>query len=213
MTALQSNQARTARWLVFWVGIGTTLLAAAAGQLAPTALAGAGPPPPPASPIFASVGDSGSYVAVNDGSFAPVANNPLDSPWALTGGASLANDSVPSGTMGSSNTVLSLPSGSSATSGCTTAPFITSIVRFFVKNTESASGQLHVQILVNGGKNGVLDGGTISAGPTWQLSPKIVVPWPNPLQGAVQLQVVLTPVGTGASFRVDDVYLNSFIAR
>src|SRR3954451_20371588 len=93
-----------------------------------------------------------------------------------------------------------------AVSGCTTAPMITSVVRFFVKNTGSASGHLHVEILVNGGKNGILDGGTITATSTWNATGQIVIPWAKPLKGAVQLQLRLTPVEPDASFTVDDVY-------
>jgi hypothetical protein len=111
---------------------------------------------------------------------------------------------------GTTNSALSLPAGSSALSGCTTAPLITSILRFAIKNTGNPNGHLHIEILVNGGKNGILDGGSVTASASWGLTQPILVPWPHPLKGAVQLQVRLTPVEPDASFIVDDVYIDPF---
>jgi hypothetical protein len=67
---------------------------------------------------------------------------------------------------------------------------------------------LHVEVIVNGGKNGVLAGGVIYPAAGWNPTNPINVPWPHPLQGAVQLQVRLTAVGTGAAFQVDGAYLD-----
>ena len=172
------------------------------------------PPPPLSLNAFAPWGDSRSYVPVNDGSFAVGGPAALDSPWTLSGGASVAQDNDPSNLGGPGGFgALSLPSGGTAVSQCTTAPMIKTTVRFFVENTGSPSGLLHVEVLVNGGKNGILDGGTISAGPTWAPSPAIDVPWPKPLNGRVNLQVRLTAEGDGASFEVDDVYLDPCVSR
>jgi hypothetical protein len=186
---------------------------AALGAASPALAAGC-PPPPPNAKAFASWGDSLSYVPVNGGSFAVNGPGAHDSPWTLSGGASIVRDNDPSDLGGPGGFgALSLPSGGSAVSQCTTAPMIKTIVRFFVKNTGSPTGRLHVEVLVNGGKNGVLDGGTITAGPSWAPSPAISVPWPKPLNGAVDLRVRLTAVGTGASFEVDDVYLDPCRSR
>lgn len=172
------------------------------------------PPPPVSSGTFSSFGDSQGYVLANDGSFDPIAAGSKDSAWTLTGGASIVADNSPWNlSHGTTASALSLPAGSSAVSACTTAPMITSIVRFFVKNTGDPNGSLHVQIIVNGGKNGTLDGGTITATNSWAATSPIVLPWANPLKGAVQLQVELTPVGANASFEVDDVYIDPFLSR
>jgi hypothetical protein len=197
----------------------TAAVVAALGAASPALAAPAGPgggcpPPPPNVSAFGQWGDSLSYVPVNDGSFAvggPAAHN---SPWTLSGGASIVRDNDPSNLGGPGGFgALSLSPGASAVSACTTAPMIKTIVRFFVKNTGAPTGLLHVEVLVNDGKNGVLDGGTITAGSTWAPSPAISVPWPKPLKGAVNLRVRLTAVGTGASFEVDDVYLDPCRSR
>jgi hypothetical protein len=181
---------------------------------ASVASAAACPPPPVSSQAFSSFGDGQSYVLANDGTFDPIAHGSQSSPWTLSGGASIVADNDPWNLgHGATGSALSLPAGSSATSGCTTAPMITSIVRFFVKNTGDPNGQLHVQILVNGGKNGTLDGGIISAGSSWAATSSIVLFWANPLKGAVQLQIVLTPIGADASFEVDDVFIDPFLSR
>jgi hypothetical protein len=193
--------------------VAAAAVVAALGTASPALAAGC-PPPPLSSQAFASWGDSRSYVPVNDGSFAAAGPAKLDSPWTLSGGATIVNDNDPSNLGGPGGVgALSLPSGASAVSQCTTAPMIQTTVRFFVKNTGSSSGLLHVEVLVDGGKNGILDGGTITAGSSWEPSPAIAVPWPKPLNGAVNLQVRLTAVGTGASFEVDDVYLDPCRSR
>jgi hypothetical protein len=198
------------------IGSGALLMAVAFAATAtvPTALAANCPPPPTASTAFSAYGDLNSYVLANDGSFDPVASSSKNSPWSLSHGASIVADGNPVNlAQGSTNSALSLPAGSSALSGCTTAPQITSIVRFFVKNTGNPADHLHVEIVVNGGKNGVLDGGTITAGSTWAPTNPILLPWANPLKGAVQLQVRLTPVEADASFEVDDVFIDPFCSR
>lgn len=194
-------------------GIAVAAVTAALG--ARTAAAGSSCPPPPASSAaFAQLGDSSSYVLANDGSFDPISGKSLSSPWTLAGGASIVSDQEPMNLgAGTTTSALALPAGSSATSACTTAPLITSVVRFFVRSTGSPTGHLHIEVLVNGGKNGVLDGGTITAGPGWAPTDPIVISWPHPLKGAVQLQVRLTPVEPDASFVVDDVFIDPFNSR
>jgi hypothetical protein len=185
-----------------------------AGTTATVASAANCPPPPPALTPFNGFGDSASYVLANNGSFDSLSGKSKDSPWTLSGGAALVADGEP-WNLSKSPTIsaLALPPGSSAVSACTTAPLITSVVRFFVKNTGSPTGHLHVEMLVNGGKDGVLDGGTITAGSSWGVTQQIVIPWAHPLKGAVQLQIRLTPVEPDASFVVDDVYIDPFRSR
>jgi len=191
-----------------------TAVVVAATATAPMAAAANCPPPPTASTAWSAYGDTNSYVLANDGTFDPVASSSKDSPWLLSGGASIMNDGDPVNLgHGSTKNALALPPGSAAVSACTTAPQITSIVRFFVKSTGNPTGHLHVEIVVNGGKNGVLDGGTITAGSSWAPTSPIILPWANPLKGAVQLQVRLTPVEPDASFEVDDVFIDPFCSR
>ena len=188
--------------------------AALAATAASPARAASCPPPPTPLQAFAPWADLLSYVPVNGGSFPVNGTTALNQPWTLSSGAALVKDNDPTklGGLGSFG-ALSLPSGGSALSQCTTAPMIWPTVRFFVKNMGSTIGSLHVQVLVNGGKNGILDGGFITAGSSWAPSPAITIPWLSPLSGAVNLQVRLTASGTGAQFEVDDIYLDPCRSR
>lgn len=185
---------------------GVVAAAVLAGSIATPAALGAGCPPPP-TPVhpFQQWSDSNTYVLTSGGSFEQGGPNA----WSLSGGASILPGNEPWYVNSKSDhQSLYLPAGSSATSGCTSAPMINSMVRFFANNVGSASGGLHVEIIVNGGKNGVLDGGLISPAAGWSPTSQINVPWAHPLKGAVQLQVRLTAVGAGAAFDIDDVYLD-----
>jgi len=179
---------------------------------APAAFAANCPPPPAIVHPFLAWGDAGDYVPVTGGSFEH-ANPSLQ--WRLSkSGASIVSDNEPWDVSGSAGGhALSLQADGQATSACTTAPHIASIIRFFVRNTGAETGELHVQLLVDGGKNGILDGGYVTAGSDWQPTDVVYLPWAHPLSGAVDLQVVLTPVGAGASFSVDDVYIDPCVSR
>ena len=185
---------------------GVVAAAVLAGSIAAPAALGAGCPPPP-SPRhpFQPWGDSNTYVLTNGGSFEQGGPDG----WSLSGGAKIVQGNEPWYVNSQSDhQSLYLPAGASATSGCTTAPLINSMVRFFANNVGSASGGIHVEVIVNGGKNGVLDGGVINPAAGWSPTAPDNVPWAHPLKGAVQLQVRLTAVGSGAAFDVDDVYLD-----
>lgn len=164
------------------------------------------PPPPSVVHPFAAWNDTTDYVPATGGTF-----ESTGTAWATTGSASLRSENEPWHVHGTAESrSLVLADGASATSPCTTAPHITSVVRFFARSLTGA-GALHVELLVNGGKNGVLDGGLVSAGNDWQPTGQILLPWAKPLNGAVELQVRLTAVG--GSFAVDDVYIDPYVRR
>jgi hypothetical protein len=195
--------------------LAAAVAAGAAAALATPAGAATCPPPPATVQPFLPWQDAADYVTVNNGSFEPLAKGSKETPWKLSAGASVVGDNEPwhiDGGSGDSH-ALYLPAGSTAVSACTTAPNISSVARFFVRNVGAPDGRLHVEVLVNGGKNGILDGGTITAGSAWQVSQVVVLPWAKPLKGAVDLRVRLTPVGDGAAFVVDDVYLDPFRSK
>jgi hypothetical protein len=176
----------------------------AGSLLAGKASAAACPPPPPPVKPFQPWNDGNTYVLTTGGSFESGLNG-----WSLSGGAKLVQGNEPWYVNSKSDKQsLYLPAGASATSGCTSAPMINSVVRFFANNVGSASGGLHVEVIVNDGKNGILDGGVINPSASWSLTSPVNVPWPHPLKGAVKLQVRLTAVGSGAAFDVDDAYLD-----
>ena len=56
------------------------------------------------------------------------------------------------------------------------------------------------------------DAGTITAGSLWQPSAKLPSNAPY-YSGAVAYQVRLTPVGTGAAFTLDDLYLDPYVSK
>lgn len=161
--------------------------------------------PPHVGQPFLPWGDTTSYVQAVGGSF-----EPGKAAWSLTGGAAPAAGNEPWYVAGpADHSSLSLPAGSSATSGATCSPQIEPVIRLAVRNVGSAAGRLHVEVLVNGGRGGVLDGGTVTAGAGWELTQPVVVPSPTVFHGAsAWLSVRLTPVGAGAAFVVDDVYVD-----
>jgi len=184
-------------------------LAAAASAVATPAFAHGCPPTGAAGTPFAPWGDSTSYRPVRGGAF-----EPLQRDWSYSDGAAVVPGNEPWDVGGANDSnSLYLPAGSSATSGDTCGPFLYPVVRFFVDNVGSSTGLLHVEVIVNDGKDGVLDGGTISAPPGWSVGPQIALPKPAIHPGAVAYAVRLTPVGDGAAFEVDDVYIDPYQSR
>jgi len=179
--------------------IGVAAAAALAAGATGSALAATCPPPPTPLLPFTPWGDFSDYVLTTGGSFE------LGQPaWTLTGGASLVSGNAPNALDNATDFhSLNLPAGSSATSGCVTAPQIKGILRFFAK---SSGGQLRVEVLVKGG---VYLAGTITAGTKWAPSPILPSNAPN-YTGAVAYQVRLTALGTWGGFTVDDVYFDPY---
>jgi len=161
-----------------------------------------------ASHPFAAWGDPASYTLVPGGSFEGGAPG-----WTLAGGARVlsGNESfyVHSALDRSS---LGIPAGGSAT----TAPFCVSLfrptIRVFVSNGGSSTSRLRVRIVFRGllGILGVLDGGTITAGPAWKASPVMLATLNAPL-GTKSAQFVFTPADSTGSWRIDDLYVDPWV--
>jgi hypothetical protein len=85
-------------------------------------------------------------------------------------------------------------------------------LRLFARNVGSSRGQVRVQVIVPSllGVLSVLDGGTVSAGNAWQPSPRLALLLCNvtSLLGTKAVAFRFTPVGAGAAFQLDDVYLD-----
>jgi hypothetical protein len=182
------------------------VLAAIMGAGAPSRAAAADCPPPP-DPVypFLAWGDWAPYVPATGGTFeAGVAS------WSLSGGATVVNENTrflsdsPTSTRS-----LYLPAGASATSRCVTAPKIVGIVRFFVRNARTSTGQLKVEVLVKGK---TYPAGTFSAQTAWAPTPVLVSTAPQ-YKGAVTYQVRISALGTDAAFMIDDVYFDPFRGR
>jgi hypothetical protein len=156
---------------------------------------------------FLGFGDALQYVRVPGGSFEQDLAG-----WSVAGGAAIVpgNETFYVGSPSDSQS-LYLPAGSSVTSPAVCAIHLAPTLRFFLKNSGSATGTLHVELIV--GRNGVgnvLDAGNVSAGSSWTLSS--LLRGDSPRRQAALVQVRLTPVGDQAAFTVDDLYVDPYKA-
>lgn len=161
----------------------------------------------PVSQPFRQWGDYARYSLVPGGSFEAGSVS-----WALSGGARVVpgNETFFVRSPSDSQSLL-LPAGSSATTPSTCFTLGDWHLRFFLINTGVESGKVRVTVVIRNllGVLSVLDGGTVSAGGQWQPSPRVGLLASNltsPLMGSISFR--FTPVGTGASFQIDDVYLD-----
>jgi hypothetical protein len=150
---------------------------------------------------FKQFGDSTWYQLANGGDFEG------QNTWQLSGGASIVADQEPwkVNDAGDSH-ALSLPRGASALSPASCFAFGDVKMRMFVKGT----GKVRVNIVVGSllGVLGILDGGTVQAGQTWQPSPQLSLLLSNVggLLATDSIQVRVTAVDGDAM--VDDVYID-----
>jgi hypothetical protein len=187
----------------------------AAALAAPSAKPGLLLPPAPVSPcdvpsaqVFSPWGDSAYYKLVPGGSF-----EPESFPWLLSRGAKVVAGNEPFyvNAPGDSRS-LYLPSGSSAYSPPACFGLGHWNLRFFAVNAGARTSTLRVSVVVMHllGTLSILDGGTVSHTGVWQPSPKIgllVSTLTSPLGGR-SISLRFTPTGSGAAWRIDDVYLD-----
>jgi hypothetical protein len=209
-TAATALDRRHIRRLALAIGV----FAAASALAAPTARPGLLLPPPPvercggSSQIFSPWGDSAYYQLAPGGSF-----EPGSFPWLLTRGARVVDGNEPFFVGGTGHSrSLYLPSGSTAYSPPACFGLGHWNVRFFAMNTGSRHSTLRVSVVVQHllGALAILDGGTVSHSGVWQPSPKIgllVSNLTSPLGGR-SISFRFTPTGSGAAWRIDDVYVD-----
>jgi hypothetical protein len=162
---------------------------------------------PPSQP-FLPWNDTASYGLVPGGAFESGTSG-----WSLGGGAKVVsgNESFYVNSRSDSHS-LYMPAGSSVTTPAACFQFADWKVRFFVENVGSPSGALRVQVVSHGllGIVSILDGGTISAGGTWNPSDPIQIGLLSQLGGLLTnntLSLRFTAVNGGA-FQLDDIYLD-----
>jgi len=190
-------------------------VAAAAALAAPSAEAGLLLSPAPADPcdvpssqVFRPWGDSAYYKLIPGGSF-----EAGGFPWLLTGGAKVVSGNEPFYVNGRNDSrSLYLPSGSSAFSPPACFGLGNWSLRFFALNAGAKSSTLRVSVVVTHllGILSIVDGGTVTNSGVWQPSPKIgllVSNLTSPLGGR-SISLRFTPTGSGAAWRIDDVYLD-----
>jgi hypothetical protein len=162
--------------------------------------------------VFAPWGDNSLYTLAPNGSFEDGSAG-----WSLSGARVIPQ----SNNLRRGSYSLSLPSGSSATSPAACVKLADPASRFFVRNTGSSDGRLKVEVTCR-----TLLGlftfsstlGYVEAGGTWQPSPKYGHVLMNVLGTlglnrtlSAQLRFRFTPTGGGASFEIDDLFVDPLL--
>jgi hypothetical protein len=165
----------------------------------------------PESLPFAPWGDFNAYTPVAGGTFESGSPG-----WTLEGGAKVAAGNESYYVSGPGFHMLSLPAGSSALTPTSCTSIYHPTVRFFVRNTGSASSRLNVQAvyptLLGTATTTV---GQISGSSTWQPSPALSLLVSN-LLATVSLNETtiafrFVPADSSGSWAIDDVYLDPFL--
>jgi hypothetical protein len=160
--------------------------------------------------VFSPWGDLAYYASLQNGDF-----ESGSSAWALSGGAKVVSGNEPFYVSGDSSDgrSLFLPAGSSASSGTVCFALGDWHLRLVMRNVGSSTGALRVQVIVPstlGSLVTVLDAGTVSSGGSWTPSSRIELLLSNvtSLIGTRAVAFRFTPVGVGAAYQIDDVYLD-----
>jgi hypothetical protein len=188
-----------------------SLIAASAllGAGAASARAAAVCPTQPLNQIFLPWGDPAWYAPVPDSGF-----EVLPGGWTLRGGAEVAYGNEPFYVRAAGDThSLSLPSGSSATSGGACVGLGHPTLRLFVRNTGSPDATLTVQVEFtdNRGLTVLTPIGALRAGPDWAPSAPLPVAANllSPL-GVRQVDFVFSPADRRGKWAIDDVYVDPY---
>lgn len=196
------------------LGLGALAAATVVGAAAPAAgaglLPGSGCNYPQAKRPFAPWNDGASYALMQGGSFEDGGSG-----WSLAGGAKvLAGNESFHTEAGTDARSLYVPAGGVATTPRFCVSLVRPTIRFFVVNSGSSSSRLRVKVVFRSllGILGILDGGTVAAGQSWQPSPVLLATLNAPL-GTNNVQFTFTPADAGGSWRIDDVYVDPWVDR
>jgi hypothetical protein len=164
---------------------------------------------PDSARVFAPWNDSAYYATLRNNGFESGGTG-----WVMSGGAKViaGNEPFHVGNQSDKYSLL-LPAGSSAYSGTVCFKIGNWHLRFFARNVGASTGKLRVQVIVPsllGGLLSVLDGGTVSGTGSWAPSPRMSLLLSNvtSLIGTKAVAFRFTPVGTGAAYQIDDVFLD-----
>ena len=166
------------------------------------------------SQVFAPWQDFANYYLAPNGSFELGTQG-----WSLSGGASVVSGNEPFLPTGTHS--LSLPSGSRATSPAVCLGPNQIYVRMFVSDLGGTDSGLRVRVIWYGLLNNVLgltDFATFVPGGGWQPSSKVdssgglQVPL-LPILGSTSARVEITPLGSGSTWRIDDLYIDPSVIR
>jgi hypothetical protein len=167
-----------------------------------------------AEQVFSPWGDQHSYVLAPDGGFESGGQG-----WALSGGATTVSGNESFFLNDASDSrALSLPAGSSAVSPSICMSLDTPIFRLVARNTGDTSSGLRVEAVYP--LLGLLRTKTVSTvygSSTWAPSQQMSTVFTlSTLVGTVipsSIQIRITPVGSGGSWQVDDLYIDPFARR
>jgi hypothetical protein len=168
-----------------------------------------GCPDRPMSKPFLRWLDPISYTLAPNGGFESGSSG-----WRLTGGAAVVSGNESFNLSGAGNSSLYLPSGSTATSPATCVETLDVFARYVAKNKGLiALSSLKVDAIVRDGAGHtfVLPAGVNTGGSSWQPSlPSVALLDVLGLlnDGNVTVSFRFTPVGLGAKWQIDDLYVD-----
>jgi hypothetical protein len=153
-------------------------------------------------------GDANYYYLAPNGGFESGSTG-----WTLSGGASVVSGNQP--LLRSGTRSLSLPSGSSATSPTICLGPNDIYVRMFGSDLGGSDSGLRVRVVWYGLLNTVLgltDVATYAPGRGWAAQGQVEASGGGniliPLLGSTSARVQITPIGSGSSWRIDDLYVD-----
>jgi hypothetical protein len=159
-----------------------------------------------ASQPFKPWSDYANYVLIPGGAFEGSAPG-----WTLKGGAAIASGNEPFYVRSATDRYsLHLPAGSSVISPTMCFALGDWHLRFFARRTSTGSGTVKIDVVVKSltGVLSVLDGGSISPSGQWKPSPQVGLLLTNVTSLIGTRAVAFRFRASGASFRIDDVYLD-----
>jgi hypothetical protein len=161
---------------------------------------------------FTRWGDSNHYFVV------PGATFEGSHGWTFFGGISVVSDQEPWKINGSSHSkALHLPAYTTAMAPNMCIASNEDSLRLFYKDPGVSGARLLVKIEAwnTAGINGrvVKEYRIGSGGAGWKLSPRFALPNNRDSKGEQMVTITITPVDTAASWRIDDVMLDPWIAR
>jgi hypothetical protein len=166
------------------------------------------------SQVFAPWQDYASYLLAPNGGLESGTTG-----WSLSGGAKVVSGNEPFLRTGSH--ALSLPSGSSALSPVVCLGQNQLFLRMFGADSGGSDKGLRVQVVWYGLLNkvlGISDFATYGAGGAWSPTSKLSsggglqVPL-LPILGSTSARVMVTPLGSGSAWQIDDLYIDPCIGR
>jgi len=166
------------------------------------------------SQVFAPWQDYASYLLAPNGGLELGTTG-----WSASGGASVVSGNEPFFPTGTHS--LSLPSGSSALSPVVCLGQNQLFIRMFGEDVGGTDRGLHVQVVWYGLLNkvlGISDFATYGPGSAWAPTSKLSssgglqVPL-LPILGSTSARVMLTPLGSGSKWQIDDLYIDPCIGR